>query len=57
MAALPPPAVGHGVQGFHAFDFEHGADLQMVLQVGADTWQINQSRDAVLLQQRCRANA
>ena len=52
-----PPAVGHGVQGFHAFDFEHRADLQMVLQIGTHTRQVCQRRDAVLLQQRGRTYA
>ena len=52
-----PPAVGNRVQGFHALNFKNSADLQMVLQVFANAWQVYQGRDAMLLQQRCGANA
>ncbi len=48
---LAPQAVGQCVQGFNALHFEHGAYLQMVLQVGTHARFVQLYVNAVLLQQ------
>ena len=49
--------IGECVQRLGTLHLEHGADLQVVLQIGPDTRQVGQHRDAVLLQQRGWADA
>ena len=47
---LAPQRVGHGVERFHALHLEHGADLQVVLQVGAHAGQVVHHVNAMLAQ-------
>ena len=52
-----PERVGLHIEGLDAADLEHGADLQVVLQVGTHARCIVPHRNAVLLQQGARADA
>jgi hypothetical protein len=52
---LAPPGVGHRVERAHALDAEHGADLQVVLQVLADAGQVAAAARCRGLQQLHRA--
>ena len=54
---LAPERVRLRVERLHAFDLEHRADLQVVLQVLADPRQRVLHADAVLLKQRRRPDA
>jgi len=38
---LAPPAVGQGIERLHTLHLEHGADLQMILQVAAHARQVH----------------
>ena len=52
-----PERAGQGVERGGALHLEDGADLQVVLQVGAHAGQVVLHGNAVALQQRRRANA
>jgi hypothetical protein len=54
---LAPQRVRHRVERLHAVDAEHGADLQVVLQVLADAGVVQPRRDACGLQHLHRADA
>ena len=47
---LTPPTIGQRVERLHALHFKDRADLQMVLQIGAHTGQIDHGIDAMLFQ-------